>query len=436
LAAVAHQTALFAMALIPARLEPLPDDPDARPHYQIRDFGQEWMSARNLLTGQPIYRDLNEASYEYLGFRPNLNYPAIHSSPHVNAHPPTSVLLAVPFAWMNYPMACLAWNLVSLILFVATLWLVVRQLGLRVTGWGLLTGYALLVFCHPLRAQVNEGQLNLVLLALITGAWAAERSNRPGLAGVLLGLATAIKLLPGFLLVYYAARGRWQVVLAGVAAFAVSTALTMLVVGVPAYSTYVFEVLPHLSELYSDAWINASLSGLWHKLFAAQSSLVRPLVESRALYFTALAVGDGFLLLVLLAATRRARTREELDLTFGLAVVAMLLVSPLTWVHYYVLLLVPVVLLWTRLGHLGNWQWLFLVSLVALWFPPPRLVHWLTGLGDETLLRPATPWQVIGIISFQCYALLALFAVLTAALRMAGASNRQESASGVCTPPA
>src|SRR5262249_31210816 len=160
--------------------------------------------------------------------------------------------------------------------------------------------------CHPLRAQLSQGQLNLVLVALITGAWAADRSARPGLAGILLGLATAIKLVPGFLLVYYAARGRWRVVLAGVGAFAVSTAVTILVVGLPAYASFVHEVLPHVGKLYSDAWINVSLSGLCHKLFAANGPLVRPLVESRSLYFAALVVCDGLLLGVLLFFTRRA----------------------------------------------------------------------------------------------------------------------------------
>jgi hypothetical protein len=50
----------------------------------------------------------------------------------------------------------------------------------------------LVLLYSPFRQQFSQGQLNAVLLLLITGAWAAERSARPGLAGVLLAVATAV----------------------------------------------------------------------------------------------------------------------------------------------------------------------------------------------------------------------------------------------------
>src|SRR5262249_3737422 len=234
------------------------------------DFAQEWTSARNFLTGQPIYRDLNESVHDHLGFWRNLNDPNIFYSLHVNAHPPTSVLLALPITWLDYPDAFLTWNLVSLGLFVASIWLVVRQLGLRVTFLGVVIGYGLLLVCGPFRAQMLQGQLNIVLLALITGAWAAERSDRPALAGVLLGLATAIKLFPGFLLLYYAMRGRWRVVLAGIAALLACTVLTAGIFGADAYVVYVRDVMPQVAKYY-DGWLNVSLPGLFTKLFAAPS---------------------------------------------------------------------------------------------------------------------------------------------------------------------
>src|SRR5262249_12093262 len=187
--------------------------------------------APSLLTWQAICRDHNQAIHDYLGFWRDSSNPNFYFSLHVNAHPPTSVFLAVPFAWMDYQTAFLVWNLVSLLLFAGTVALVVRQLGLSVTLPAAAVAFVLLVQCSPLRAQLMQGHLNPVLLALITGAWAAERSNRPGWAGVLLGLATAIKLFPGFLLVYYAIRGRWRVVFSGAMSFVLCTAVTLLVVG-------------------------------------------------------------------------------------------------------------------------------------------------------------------------------------------------------------
>ena len=53
-------------------------------------------------------------------------------------------------------------------------------------------------------------------------------------------------------------------------------------------------------------------------------------------------------------AARRARTRDQRDLAFGLAVTAMLLVSPITWDYSLPLLLVPLAVL-TRAAMTSRW---------------------------------------------------------------------------------
>jgi hypothetical protein len=429
---LAWMTWQFVGSLWPGRVERHPDDPDSRPQYQILDFSQDWVSGRNLWNGKRIYGDHQQAFREYLelegatpprGVRAGKD-PNIRSSIQVNAHPPSSVVLVAPFAWMDYSNAFLAWNLVSLGLFVLVLGLVVRLLGLQVTPLGLLAMFTFMLLCDPFRQQINQGQFNCILLALITGAWAAERTERPILAGALIGVATVIKLFPGFLLAYYAARGRWRVVLAGVISLAACTALTVLVVGVDAYSAYYIEVLPRLAR-YHDGWLNASLSGFFAKLFDAPSGPVVPVVHSPTLRWSATVLSVTALCAVLLATVRRSRLREEHDLTFGLALVVMLLVSPITWNHAFLLLLVPLALLWARLGRIGVWQGLLLVSLVALCLPA-KLVHYLGGFGvvhyrggfaTENFRRPATPSQVLAVLSWQCYALLGLFTILLVALR-------------------
>ncbi|HLG51837.1 MAG TPA: glycosyltransferase 87 family protein, partial [Chloroflexota bacterium] len=74
---------------------------------------------------------------------------------------------------------------------------------------------ALLLLCFPLWEQCRLGQLTLILSLLISGAWAAERSGYPRLAGVLLGTAASVKLFPGYLFIYYALRKRREVIVAG-----------------------------------------------------------------------------------------------------------------------------------------------------------------------------------------------------------------------------
>src|SRR5262249_51177427 len=190
--------------------------------------------------------------------RPDKDDPKERFVLEVNAHPPTSVLLALPLADLDYPDAVLAWNLFSLALLVPALWLVIRQLDLRVAPWMLLPLAAVLLICSPFRQQVVQGQLNLVLLAILTGAWAADRSGRPWWAGTLVGLATALKLFPGFLFLYFVLRRRWHALGAGIVSLSVCTGLTATVLGVEAFESYARDVLPQIGRFRSD-WVNASL---------------------------------------------------------------------------------------------------------------------------------------------------------------------------------
>src|SRR5215471_16014244 len=70
------------------RPQRLPDNPatPGTPRYQILDFAQEWASARNLLGGLPIYRDQEEALFDYLGMRPDPNDPSDRFIMRRNAH--------------------------------------------------------------------------------------------------------------------------------------------------------------------------------------------------------------------------------------------------------------------------------------------------------------------------------------------------------------
>src|SRR5262249_14349123 len=137
----------------------------------VPDFFQEWASARNRLTGLPVYTSQEEAFRRYLGLE---RRPDDHNFIRINAHPPPAVLLALPLAGLDFADAFTAWNLLSLAALAASVGLIVRQVPLP--GWSWLPILTLLVVGNPLHHQLLHGQLNLVLLLLLTGAWAADRA--------------------------------------------------------------------------------------------------------------------------------------------------------------------------------------------------------------------------------------------------------------------
>jgi hypothetical protein len=401
------------------------------------DFFQEWSSARNFLDGRPVYGPTEEAVERYLGFRLRAGE---RLTIGVNAHPPTSVLVIVPLALLDYPNAVLAWNLLSLLALGASLWLVGRRLGLSLSLRSLLPAVVLLLLCGAFRHQMYQGQLNLLLLLLLTGVWAAERGGRDAAAGALLGLATAVKLFPGLLFLYFVLGRRWKVVGSGVTSLLAVTGLTAALLGPGAYRDYVRDVLPRVDQ-FRAGWDNASLTGFWAKLFdpppvptpaapsQAESSSaeapvlvdvmpifpVEPLRRDPLLARAGAATCCGAVLALLAWVAWRSRSRSQRDRAFGLSLVAMLLVSPICWEHYFLLLLLPLAQLWVSLPRSAAARGLFLVLAVALWLSPPdvwQMAIPLSHVGNRPVWDAARPWQIVSVLSFQCYALLGLFAFL------------------------
>ena len=375
------------------------------------DFFQEWASAKNHLLRKPVYSDLETSARVYLGYT---LAPGEEMHIRINAHPPTSVLVALPFARLDYPNATLAWNVVSLLALALTLWLMGRGLGLRPEPWVVMPAVTLILLSSPLRQQINHGQLNLILLCLLTLIWSAERSGRWIWAGIALGAATAIKLFPGFLFLYFIVRRRWAVVGAGMAALAALTLATVAILGLDSYTSYVRDVMPQVS-IFRNWWPNASLAGFWIKWF--DTGAVCPLVDpalpdylpplARQPWLARLGwiVSTLAVLFAWACIVWRARNRQQEGLAFGLTLTTMLLVSPLTWDHYFLLILLPLAQLWIVLSTARRERLVLLLLFICLWASPYAVwTAFIPGRGS-----PQAPVTSLVVISFQFFALLGLF---------------------------
>lgn len=382
----------------------------------VGDFTQDWLSARDVREGRPAYGSLPDALRRHFGAEPPEDFLPW------NAHPPGSVLLVLPFALLEHHRAFFVWNLVTFPLFVAAVWFVVAELapgrGLRAAG--IAAGVGVLgVTCYPLHQQVVLGQFNALLAFLMTVAWAADRNDRPRLAGVAVGVAVAVKLFPALLLVYFVCARRWKS--AGVALLTAGalTGVAVAVLGADAFVTYARDVVPAVSAKYATQWNNISLSAFWLRLFdPTPESRVVALVHAPLLGKALAALSRVASIAVVALTAWRARSFEARDRAFALAMVAMVLVSPIAWPHYLVLLVVPVGLLLATLGG-TSWRWALFACLVVMWLPETFVPG--LAFGREFAERmsvhrhdPLSPVQNVLVASVPFYAPLGLFLLLAA----------------------
>ncbi len=375
---------------------------------RVNDFFQDWGSARNFLVGLPVYTHHATSIPRHLGVpfdaASGINY---------NAHPPTSVLLALPLARLDYPDAVLAWNTISLVAFLISLGIV--AVALPVPRSLFLPVLALLTFCHPLYGSVYQGQLTLILVLLVTLTWALDRSGRPNAAGIVLGTAAAIKLFPAYLVVYFAARGRLRPLLAAVLSVIALTVITVAVLGLDTYLDYVQLVLPAQARFRSLGY-NYAIAGLWSKFFdtAGEGECMTALWSCPALARYGTLLSDLAITAIVVTFAYRARSSAQQDLAFASTVTAMLLVSPVTWDASLPLLLVPIAVAARHANRLC-WMPVAFLLIVTLLCMPQQLMTKL-ALGGRSV-RVVSWTFALGAASLKSYALLGLLALKLLALR-------------------
>jgi Glycosyltransferase family 87 len=353
-----------------------------------------------VLNGLPCYTDHVVTVERYLGLR------GVSITLPVNAHPPTSVPFCLPFGPLPFADAVLAWNVVSLLALLCSLGLVRRALRMPWQLWTVFPLVTLLLLCNPVWQLFYWGQWSSLLLLLLTGTWLDARQGRWTRAGVWLGIATALKLFPALLFLYFALQRKWSALFSGMITLAVLSLLTAAVLGGGVYAEYFGRVLPRVQG-WETSVQNASLAGFWGKLFDEPCRynvfpgvplFVRPELAKWATQLCRAAV-------VLLAAWAafRSRSVEERDAAWAVNLTAMLLVSPLTWTHGFIMLVLPLAVLWMHLPATNFARATFLGTLVLLWSPIGRI-------GDACAARfGVTVWQTLFVNSLSCYALVTLF---------------------------
>ncbi|MEZ0073706.1 glycosyltransferase 87 family protein [Planotetraspora sp. GP83] len=125
-------------------------------------------------------------------------------------YPPVAAMLATPLAVLSWPAAQWVWTIGIVVALAVTVWHGFRPLLERLTVplaaplvYGLLTAACL--YLMPIRDQVRFGQVDLFLVALCLTDLVARRPRWP--RGMLVGLATAVKLTPGVFLISLAITG-------------------------------------------------------------------------------------------------------------------------------------------------------------------------------------------------------------------------------------
>jgi hypothetical protein len=318
-----------------------------------RDFLAEYLIARALLAGVNPYQSLPDLNKQFQAGDSVL--------PHPSPHTPSLAIFFSPLALFSYERAARIWLLAQILFLSASVFLLFRGFNISVNPFlAILVSWAALGWSHVWEDLI-WGQINTALLLLIVGAWLKLRSGRQGLGGALLGAAISLKLIFWPLALFLALSRRWVSAIMALAVFAVTNLIAAAAMGWRVVAHYYLDIGPSTAVLYRACSQNLSLWSVGWRAFLGTGTPAMTGIEAPPIFFSPrLALGVSVVLtsaalaLGLMASLKAERNREanetgNFDFAYGMMTCVCLLVSPITWPHYLILMALPASLIIQRL---------------------------------------------------------------------------------------
>jgi len=322
-----------------------------------KDFLQEYLLARAVLEGVNPYQPLPDLNKHFQTGDKQWR-------PHASPHTPALAIFSLPLAFFSYAHAAGIWLLVEILCLFAAAFLMLRGFNASANPLlALLATWAALGWGHVWEDLI-WGQINPVLLLLIVGAWLNLRGGREWPGGALLGAAISFKLIFWPIALFLVLRRRWSSAIMALAVFAGANLIAAVAIGWRIVANYYTEAGPSAAALHQAQAQNLSLWSVGWRVFSRTGSPALAGVTAPPVFFslrlaviTSLLLTCAALILGLVAAIKadsygKAGETMNFDLAYGMMICVCLLVSPLTWPHYLILLALPLAVTARRLRDL------------------------------------------------------------------------------------
>lgn len=306
----------------------------------VYDFAVNWTAARGLGQGVDLYdrAGLHALALQSAGGTPLGDLFTILFDSYNNA--PVTVLLYLPFAGRSLAAGSVAYQVAIGVAFAAAVILVGFALppADRARAW--LVGAVALLLLEPVAASVELGQIDAWVMLALAGSFVAWRRGQPDGAASLAVIATALKVLPGLVLVYYLLVGgprAWRA--AGLTGLGL-VGVTAVVAGPGAWVTWLTRILPALADglIYP---FNVAVPAWAARVAMGDAATPAGLIGLGGWRYLALVIAAAGLLLV----WRLGRADRRSPLPPALLVIGALLAGPVTWDHYVSWAILPLALL-------------------------------------------------------------------------------------------
>lgn len=303
-------------------------------------------SGRKIVANQDLLYD--ESCYGYVNF-------------------PLLAYLFVPFAKLPKELAGALFFLIGYLSILPLAYSLVKFSGAK--GWSRWVILGFLAVSGPLDYSVWLGNItHVIMLGMILLLWWFKQ-GRQWLTGFLLGAVGLIKIpliLPAG---YFFIRRQWRVVGGGLLAFGIVLGLSLWLVPFSLNTTWLDRCILSFSGNPVPAYNNQAVSGFLAREFMPGNLSWEPQTPPAGFTLAsnlALFVLYAPVVVMLFLGLRSPRTPSMLLLEFFIVLVCSILTSPISWTHYFMLLLIPAAFCMADDDLMGNKTWKYVLLGAAL----------------------------------------------------------------------
>lgn len=306
----------------------------------MTDFGVCYKAGQRIKAGEMLYRPSDgHLQYKYA---------------------PVAACFYGMFAFFPWETAKVLWYLLSLAALAATGWLTYRLISEPKKKAGMALGLAFLIMLKYLGRELQLGQVNILIIFMLTTMSVLFIGRKDFWAGVVWGVSLIFKPYALVFLPYFALKKRVKVLLGGLAAVAVGLILPVIDYGfrgnwaiLKAWKSSLFQSTPVLLSVGD----NSSLFAFVLKVFQGQLNPGAIAV----LGLSVSAIGLGFLYMMFKKKTADSRTSEVTELAFLFVLIPLF--SPLGWYYNYLYGFLAVAIVLYRLGDFpAGLKWAAIVN--------------------------------------------------------------------------
>ena len=295
--------------------------------HHLVDFRNLWQAGRDVLAGTSPYHDPRA------GMQATAD--CTLSARDCFVYPPLAALIVLPLSALPFTAAGAIWLAID----AGALVLALRIAGVR--DWRC---YGIALGSAPVLAALEGGTLTPLLALGVAAAWRFREHRVVAVTSV--GCVVALKLFLLPLLVWLVVTRRLRTAALALVIAASATLVSWASIGFAGLTGY-----PRLLGALSDVW-------RWRAYTPSALGVALGLPQQAA---NAIGLATGVVVLAAAALVTRGGGDGERRAFAGLLVAALLL-SPIVWLHYFTLLLIPIAIARPRLG----WAWALPVAFLPL----------------------------------------------------------------------